>query len=179
MKLAASAVVLIAMSGVANAGGYLGAGIGNAPTIDTQLAHEPQGRSARLLVGYRLPLKIGSASIEGAYGGYGLRGSGGGTLDGRELSASGKYNYPLGSNFEVFGRIGFQRTDLTSQKDAMYDLSGNGILIGAGLEYRVDLGAVSGSLWLDYTHRGATLEGERNSTEYSARMWTLGLTVGL
>ncbi|MGE3545650.1 MAG: outer membrane beta-barrel protein [Kofleriaceae bacterium] len=172
-------MVLLAMSGVANAGGYVGAGVGDAPTVETDRNYEAAGRSARFLVGYRFPLKIGAASIEGAYGGYGARGSGGGEIDGRELSASGKYNYPLGSNFEVFGRIGVQKTSLTSQKDAMYDLDGNGILIGAGLEYRIDLGAASGSLWLDYTHRSAALEGERNSTDYTARMWTLGLTVGL
>src|SRR3712207_3270040 len=98
-RLAASALVLVATSGVATAGGYVGAGIGDAPSLSTDVNYASTGRSARVLLGYRLTgLKLGSVSIEGAYGGYGVLGSGGGSIDARELSLSGKYNYPLGDN---------------------------------------------------------------------------------
>jgi hypothetical protein len=173
-----SMIVVLAGSSAAMAGGYLGAGIGDDPAIDADNeALEPDGRSGRLLVGYRFGIPVGAISIEGAYSGHSVAA---GNYKARELSVSGKYNFPLGSNFEVFGRLGLQRTSLTARKDSMYDLAGNGYLLGPGLEYRFDLGSFNGSLWLDYTyHHADELVGDRRGTEWNARMWTLGFTIGL
>jgi hypothetical protein len=54
-------------------------------------------------------------------------------------------------------------------------------LVGAGIEYKLNLGIGAGSLFLDYTISNALLEGEdpRLKFDTTTRTWTLGITVGL
>jgi hypothetical protein len=171
-----SAVVLASMGSVASAGGYVGLGVGTAPSRDTQTSFVPDGRSGRLLVGHR----IGMFAVEGDVTGYSLLAQ---STPYSSVSAavSGKLALPLGNNIEAFGRAGLERSWLSSNGPKMSTFSGDGYLLGAGLAYRLDLGLAGGSLWLDYTRHADTLAGDAGGKTFdqSNAMWTMGLTVGI
>jgi OOP family OmpA-OmpF porin len=166
MKRAAlAAILLAASSSAASAGTYVGIGVGtNGVYEDTDRLVE-DGRSARLFGGYSFrPMKYGTFSLEGALNGYGL-GLRDRTsvveIDAYQISAAGKFNVPLADRFEVFGRIGLQHTT-ASAENPIYDTSGTGFLVGAGIEYRLALGIGTGaSLLLDYQLNQVSLSGER------------------
>jgi len=166
---------LMAITTSASAGTYLGLALGTEPGVNDELNDiaTPDGRSGRALAGIR----IGRISIEGALNGFGVV-TGRGDQNVYQLSASGKFNLPLGDGFEVFGRAGLERTWLNLDDDR-YDLSGNGFLVGAGFEYRLDLGVTSASIFVDYTVHRATLEDQREQVDATSRMWGLGFTVGI
>jgi hypothetical protein len=167
---------LMALSSTASAGTYLGLALGTQPGVsdDLERVAPPDGRSARFLGGFR----FGNVSIEGAINGFGVV-SGLGEHTAYQLSAAGKYNLPLADGFEVLGRAGLERTSLDLGDDR-YNLSGNGFLIGAGFEYRLDLGVTSASIFVDYTIHHATLEDSRpNQIDATSRIWALGFTVGI
>jgi len=184
MKRARLAVMLVAaLSSVASAGSYLGLGIGTKPAISDQKDRlETEGRSGKFLLGTRW----GNVSAEGAIGGYSVLVSSSDTFiplgDAYQASAALKMSLPFASGFEGFGRVGVHHTWINSDKD-MNSVSGNGFLIGAGFEYRLNLTVTQASLFVDYQYSKAKLEGDRfkdgMAFESSSRMWTLGLTVGI
>ncbi len=192
------AAVLVGTSGVAAAGPYVGFALGPSPSLSNELSSTgrpdgwhpvfgPNGRAGRLLGGYRFDaLKLGSISIEGALTAYGLTDTYHPEREygGRQAMLSGKYNYPLASGFEVFGRLGVHHTWITSDIDGDSTRSGSGFLIGAGAEYRFSLPMAKASLWLDLTYNPAKLDDARIETEtgsrsYAARLWMLGFTFGI
>jgi opacity protein-like surface antigen len=123
-------------------------------------------------------------AIEGAIAGYGvgLQDSTVRLMDAYQISVAGKVSVPLGSNFEAFGRLGLQHTSVGGYMPA-YDTSGNGFLLGAGIEYRFDIGFGSGaSVTLDYQLAKTELSGERfqagTAFDVVARQWTIGLALG-
>lgn len=180
MKRACLAVMFVAASsGVANAG-YLGLGIGTGPAMDSDaMEFESVGRSGRVIAGMRW----GQLSVEGAIGGFdavGAMRSRNNVDDVYQASAAAKLSLPLGSGFEAFGKGGLQRTWLRLQNsDETFNVSGDGYLLGAGFEYKLNLGVAGGSLWVDYQYTTASLTGDRQSFDLSSRMWTLGLSVGI
>lgn len=172
------AALLVGTSSVAAAGPYVGLGLGPAPALSSNAdaVHE-DGRSMRLLGGYRFKsLKIGEISVEGAVTAYdaGWPRFGGG-VSVRHFALFGKYSFPLGSGFGVFGRLGVQHTSM--ETDDGYDYSDNGIAVGTGAEYAIRLPFVSGAVFVDYTvmHVGALTEDPYSLT---SRQWMLGFTVG-
>jgi opacity protein-like surface antigen len=187
MRAALAVALLAATSSAASAGVYVGVGIGtNASTESTDRLVE-DGRSARLLVGYRFnPMQFGGAiSIEGSFDRYGLglldRTSIVG-IDANQLSLAAKLNIPLADHFEAFGRLGVQHTSATADVSPIYDTSGNGFLVGAGMEYRFNPGVGSGaSLTVDYQINKVTLSGERfagaSAFGVIERQWTLGVAL--
>lgn len=181
--LVASALVA-ASSGVASAGGYIGLGIGTGPSLSrdgknvaiTSNEIKSDGRSARLIGGFR----FGRFAVEAALGGFDAATqlqTDGSFYESRiyQVSLSGKYNLPLSDGFEAFGRLGVQRTSF-SMEDSRFDADGTGLMLGAGIEYRVKATGIS--VWMDYQYGRATLDGELIAGELSARMWTLGATIG-
>ena len=170
VSMALAVIVLAASSGVASAGTYLGLGIGTGPEFDSDTVEfESQGRSGRAILGSRWS----KLSVEGSLGKYSLM-----NAEGYQASAAGKLNFPLGSGFEVFGKLGAQHTWVRTD-DPMYDASGNGYLVGGGFEYRLNLGIGATSIWVDYQYSHADLESERKNYDLGSRMWTLGLSVGI
>lgn len=188
MKRACLGVALVmAMAGTSAAGTYVGLGIGTAPAFSEQGSQlgemDSNSRSGRVVAGMR----FGNVSVEGAVGGYDLSlkaDSGGVDPFGSLYSASAalKLSLPLGNNFEAFGRVGVHHTWISAD-DSRFDVSGNGLLIGAGIEYRLNLLVGQGSIFMDYQYSKAKLDGEvlfdRNALDTSSRMFTIGLTVGL
>lgn len=177
MSRTALALVLVAASAsAASAGTYLGAGIGTAPAVNTDFADmQSSGRSGRLVAGMR----FGRLSVEGSGGRYGLY-LAGAPFDSTTLAADVKFSLPLGSNFEAYGKAGLQNTWLSTDAMGYGDTSGGGLLLGAGFEYRLNLVATSASLFVDYQYAHSSFDTD-NKTPFdaSARMWTLGFTVGL
>jgi hypothetical protein len=183
MKRAALLVAVLATtSSVASAGTYVGLGIGtNALSEDSDRLVE-DGRSGRLIVGYRFkPMKRGAFAIEGALGGYGVGlvdRNAPVKLDAYQLSAAVRFNLPIADNFEAFGRLGLQHTTVGGE-NAIYDTSGNGFLVGLGMAYKLDLSVGSGAwLTIDYQLNKTQLTGERFMGEAALdvleRQWTLG-----
>lgn len=185
MKRAALAVALVAASSsVASAGVYVGLGIGTNAVSEGQDRLVEDGRSARLLVGYRFrPLKYGSIAVEGSISGYGLglQDSTVRLMDAYQLSAAGRFNAPIGHKFEAYGRLGLQHTTVGGYMP-LYDTSGNGFLIAAGLQYNFDVGIGKGAaVWIDYQINKTELSGDRykgaTAFDVTERQWTLGVAM--
>jgi hypothetical protein len=187
MKRACLAAVLLAsLPATASAGTYVGLGIGTAPAFNEQTERlDSDSRSARVMLGWR----TANVSVEGAIGGFDMiitdprNGVSRGFGDAYQASAALKLNLPLGNNFEAFGRAGLHHTWISPEVE-INEVSGNGLLIGAGFEYRLNLLVGQGSIFVDYQYNRVTLEGEERfmgnaAFDSSYRMWTMGLTVGL
>lgn len=185
MRVALAAALLAASSSVAAAGTYVGLGIGTNALSDSSDRLVEDGRSARLTVGYSFrPLKYGTFSLEGALDGYGIGLKDRASIveiDAYQLSAAGKFNLPIADHFEAFGRLGLQHTT-ASAANAIYDTAGTGLLVGAGFEYRLNIGVGTGaSLTVDYQLNKTTLSGDRfqgaSAFNILERQWTLGATI--
>jgi Outer membrane protein beta-barrel domain len=174
------AVALIATAApAASAGTYIGLGIGSGANVSDTVdsPYLADGRSAKLAVGF----SFGRLAVEGQYSGFGLirqNGPATGALDSRTLSAALKYNYPLGNSFEVFGRAGLLRTDLTLRDVGPMSTSGDGFLLGAGFEYRLP---AFGGIFVDYTRDEATFDSSLKGAplDQTSSMWMLGVDISL
>ena len=175
LGLLATIATIVTPAASASAGTYIGLGVGTAPNLDGQRV-KPDGRSGRLFAGFR----FGQISVEGGATFYGVvtTGAGKGNYTAAELFAAGKYSLPLGSGFEAFGRAGLHRTSISVTPDTS-SRSGVGVLIGAGFEYKLNLGIGQGSLFVDYTLNEVNLANTRNSQQENAGIWTLGVSLGL
>lgn len=178
------AALVAGSASVASAGGYVGLGIGTAasPGGDMAMSSSDGNRSGRLMLGTR----FGHLSLEGAGSRYGLIGvSGASPYQGTMLAGALKYSLPLGNNFELFARGGLERTWLTHESATAgnaYDWSGNGWLLGAGFEYRLDLGVTAASVFVDYEHSDTTLStpAEMNvQRDATIGLWTAGVTLAI
>src|SRR5689334_10480255 len=106
------ALLIAGTSTVASAETYLGAGLGTEASVGGGMTgfQGNGGRSERLMLGER----ISWVSIEASGTRFGLRGSENAPFTGTELAAALKLSVPLGYNFALFGRGGFQRSWLTT-----------------------------------------------------------------
>lgn len=178
MRAVLAVVFVAATSSAASAGAYVGLGIGTNAISEENDRLTEDGRSGRLILGTR----FGQFSIEGMLSGYGVAlvdQSGNDSMDAYQLSAAGKFNLPLGSGFEAFGKLGIQHTWIGGGSRDDYDVSGRGFLVGAGFEYRLNFGLGSGSILVDYTINKAELDGDRFNFDATERAWTLGLSIGI
>jgi hypothetical protein len=187
MKCALLAAVTFAAIPVsASAGTYVGLGIGTGPEVNEQTERlSADSRSGKLFLGTR----FGNVAVEGGIGGFGMaitdprNGVTRSFGDVYQASAALKLSLPLGNNFEAFGRAGVHHTWMEPDNEPN-QISGNGLLVGAGFEYRLNMILGQGSIFVDYQYSKATLEGtERfmgnSAFDTSYRMFTLGITVGL
>jgi hypothetical protein len=126
------AAFLVGTTTIASAGPYVGLGIGPAPGVSSNTdGLDENGRSLRILGGYRFKVpRLGSLSAEVALTDYDSRWNNG-DYSTRHLALFGKYNFPLASGFEVFGRLGVQNT-WQSINDGVGSFSGGGVAVGAG-----------------------------------------------
>jgi len=180
------AVVLVAASTTAaSAGTYLGLGIGTAarPSGDLPATTGDGNRAGRLIAGLQLGhLSIGHVSVEATGSRFGELRRNAYAYQGTMLAADLKYSLPLGDNFEAFGRAGLERTWLSTDPSNVPDYAGNGWLLGAGFEYRFDVGATGASVFVDYERTGTTLVNQAvmtNTADEQVGIWMLGATVSL
>jgi len=86
---------------------------------------------------------------------------------------------PLGDNFEAFGRAGIERSWLDQPPGDGFDLSGNGFLVGAGFEYKLDaLIHHAASVFVDYNIHRVEMESVRFPVSQTTGSWGLGATIG-
>ena len=178
MRPLLAAVLVAAAASTASADPYLGLGIGTAasPSGDIPMTSNDGNRTGRLLGGYR----FGRFSVEGAASRYSIF-KATTPYDGTVLAVAGKYSLPLGDNFEAFGRLGLERTWLSTDTTDS-DWSGNGLLLGAGFEYRFDVKATGASVFVDYQRTQSNLVREVDMTTTKGMgvgLWTIGATVSL
>jgi hypothetical protein len=176
MSRTALALVMVAASAsAASAGAFIGLGIGTGAASSGDTSLDEHGRSGRLMLGYR----FGRISIEGMGSRYEMVSSDLHEWTGTTLSLGGKYSLPLGSQFEAFGRLALQRTDVSGN---YYDeeKSGTGFLLGGGFEFRLPVAVAAISLFVDYTIQNTGLKtpgyGDQELS-LTSRIWTLGATL--
>ena len=178
MKTALVLVVgSLAISSTAVAGGYLGLALGTQPGANDDFETKigaPTGRSLRGLAG----LRFGNVSIEAALNGFDVLAPRYGEHTAYQASASLKLNLPIGNDFEVFGRVGAERTRLTLNNNG-FDFTGDGLLAGAGIEYRLNAVLANASIFLDYNVHHSTMESVRFNVDDTLRIWAIGFSVGL
>src|SRR5262245_58528590 len=168
---------LMAISTTASAGGYVGIALGSEPGVNDEVAKDvgnPSGKSLRVLGGMRF---ANNFSIEGALNGFGVIASNRGDQTAYQISAAAKFNYPLGDNFEAFGRAGLERTWL-DVGDERYNWAGNGLLLGAGFEYRLDAVLANAAAFVDLNFHRVTLENTRDKRDMNETVWGLGFSIG-
>ncbi len=185
MKRALALVVSIvgaSAAGTAHAGTYVGLGIGTTPALSDDTGRlDTDGRSGKLILGN----SFGRLALEGTVTKFGVtRTNSAGAPqpfgDAYQAGIALKAAFPLDDHFEVFGRAGLQHMWLNATKDSTNDTEGNGYLIGAGVQYKLDLGVGGGALFLDYQINNADLEGDHFTfASTTSRVWMLGLTVGI
>jgi len=181
MRSLLAAALVAATATSASAGTYLGLGIGTAasPGGDIASMSNDGNRTGRLMLGTR----FGRLSLEGAGSRYTL-GHGATPYTGTMLAAALKYSLPLGNSFEAYGRGGLERTWLSNNNDGVWpDYAGNGWLLGAGFEYRLDLGVTAASIFVDYEHSdtGVRDQARMQLPEKSETigLWTAGVTLAI
>jgi hypothetical protein len=178
VKSLAPIVIVAAIASPASAGTYVGLGIGK-PTVSSDGNDDfaATGRSHRVMLGMR----FGRVAVEGAYTGYDLAPAvGAAPVDSRSLSAALKLSFPLGNNFEVFGRAGVLHTWIDGS-DASMSMSGNGYTFSGGFEYGLDLGLARAALFVDYSRDLVDLHSDdaMRTVDQTASLWTLGFAVFL
>ena len=178
MRALLVAALVTVTATAANAGTYIGLGIGTGASVSDSVnnSYKADGRSARLALGYR----IGAFSIEGMYSGFGYQvanGPGTGLTDSRTIQLAAKYNLSLADHFELYGRLGLLRTDLT-ERDSGSSEEGDGYTGSVGVEYRLDLLVTGFGVFMDWTRNQATFTTDSGvQIDQSASMWTLGANV--
>ena len=169
------ALVLVAATATtASAGAYVGLGIGTGPATSGAVPVEPDGRSGRLMLGFG----FGRLAIEGLGSRYDMVRSDGHEYTGTTLALAGRINFPIGDNFELFGRVGVQHTSL-DPKLYMEPYSGTGFLVAPGVDYRIPLGLTSLAVFIDYTIQHAAMGTQygTGTLGMTSRVWTLGATL--
>lgn len=168
------AIVIAAASSTASAGGYIGLGIGTSPSgqIGNNASSMTTDGSRSWLgeLGYR----FGHLSVEGTGTEY-TQIFNQKVNDATQLGLALKYSLPLSQGFEVFGRGGLQRTDVTDQ------INGNGWMLGAGFEFRFRVAMTGASAFVMYNHADTNMSTPSypKGVDGTASMWTLGLTLSL
>jgi hypothetical protein len=181
------AVAVVAATGsAASAGVYLGLGIGTAADMSANTTNAPEaqtvqgnGRSGKLMVGYRFPYGI---SVEATGTRYGMF-MDGYPADGTQLALAGKYSYSLGQGFELFGRLGLQHTSIgvtTQNPTNPYDGDGTGWLMGLGAEYRFKAILAGCSVFVDYEHVWTSIKNNSMETfDENSGVFMAGVTLSL
>jgi hypothetical protein len=181
MKFASLVIAFLAFAALprtSHAGGYVSAGVGTAPATGGELSFldASSSQSARVGLGHG----FGPVSLEASLGGYGVRGGtpDGGYVDGTALAAgvSVRGNLPLFAMLSAFGRVGLERSWVAGE---MGDLSGEGYLLGAGLELGLPMLLGDSSVFLEIDREYLTLQRSMGSYDGFVDTATLGLRVGL
>jgi hypothetical protein len=173
---------LIAAPAVAHAGPYVSAGVGSGPALggDFDDVLSTDGHSAgRVGIGHR----FGPASLEAAIAGFGVTATAptGQTASGTALSAqiSAKLGVPIFLGIGAYGRGGLEHTWMGPTPSESDRLSGNGKVLGAGLEYNVDFVLASAGVWLEFDREWITVSSHDMAFDGTADSLMAGLRVGI
>lgn len=182
----ALALPLLLAASPAQAGGYMGIGIGSQGELDGEISKhfttDGQSDTSRIILGQR----FGALAMEASLFGSQLQGNGGftGTSDFATVSVGVDLKYYVGiaGGFEGYGKVGLNKTWLTGPATEGMDFQGRGTEIGAGLQYTMNLPLTQVGLWLDYTIQNTELRdldmGPSSNLDGELRMMNLGVSVG-
>jgi hypothetical protein len=176
MRSLLAVALIAAAASTASAEGYLGLGIGTAASPSADKTSSNGERSGGAFGG----MHFGQFSVEGAASRYGVW-RGNQEYSGTVLAVAGKYNLKLGDGFDAYGRLGLERTWLSTDTTAS-DYAGNGWLLGAGFEYHFKLASTGASAFVDYerTQTGLVNQNDmKTQKDTGIGLWTLGVTVSL
>ncbi len=168
--LVASAL-LAASATSASAGSYLSLGLGGDPVLSGELRAaadgDGDGGNGRLALGQ----SFGRVALEGSLSRFGL------ATD--EATAAGvhvRLSVPLDGAFGAYGRLGLERVWLGAEGDRLGDTTADGMVGGIGLEYRLTAPLLGqAALWGELSQDKL----ETDAGEIGARLWTVGLSVGI
>ena len=169
-SLVASIFALAALSTAANAGTYVGLGIGTGAHTDGDLGQfdSSGSHSGRAVIGD----SFGIVSVEGGLGYFGLMHAGN-TYDAVSLGVAAKLSVPVTPVFTPYVRVGLEHTNVSGENGASFSGSGDGWTGGLGLEYKL----ATFSLWADYSkHDMKLLDGQ---VDGAASMLTVGVSFGI
>jgi hypothetical protein len=179
MKTALVVAACLMVSTSVWADGYAGLAIGTEPSVNDEFLQQtgqPSGRSLRVLGGWQFHPNF---AVEGALNGFDVATNSFGPHTEYQISAALKGSLPLGDNFEAFGRAGIERSWLDQPPGDGFDLSGNGFLVGAGFEYKLDaLIHHAASVFVDYNIHRVEMESVRFPVSQTTGSWGLGATIG-
>lgn len=164
--------LLAATASLASAGTYVSIGMGGTP--------EPQGAlkvaaangsndlaQRRAAVGFSLS----RLAVEATVARYGI-GAGQATVAG----AHARLSIPIDGGFGAYGRLGVERAWL-EDLDARLGDRADGWVGGLGLEYRFDAPLLGqAGVWAELSQDQLTFDDDSKG---GARMWTLGVSIGL
>jgi len=160
--------ILLGTTTAASAGSYVSLGVGGDPALQGDLGAaaggEGDGANGRLALGQ----SFGRLSLEASLSRFGF-GEGDITAAGVHL----RLGVPLSGAFGGYGRVGLERVWLGA---AAGDQRADGVAAGIGLEYRLSAPLLGqAAFWGEVSQDRFEVNGERGG----ARLWTLGVTVGL
>jgi|GEM_PF-3263922 len=163
---------LLATSSLASAGTYVSLGLGGTPDPQGELAIATAGGSSdvaqrRAALGFSLS----RVAVEATVARYPL-GAGHATAAG----VHARLSIPIDGGFGAYGRIGLERAWLSGLAPRLGERA-DGVAGGLGLEYRVDAPLLGrAAIWAEVSQDQLTFADD---SEGGARMWTVGLSLGL
>jgi hypothetical protein len=163
-------------------GPYVAAGVGASPDLGGDFDGVLSGdghSSGRVGIGHSL----GPASLEAGIAGFGVTATAptGESANGTAISAqlAARLQLPVAFGLDAFGRGGIDRTWIGPTPSAEDRLVGRGYVIGAGLEYGIDLPLASAGVWVEYDRQWITVPTDYMTFEGTADTLLAGLRVGI
>jgi hypothetical protein len=175
-KPTTAAAVLLASTSPVFADVYLGLGVEARPLTSDALTRraEPSTTGMRYVLGVR----IARISLEAALDRSTVDPPAAASQTMTQASVALKLSLPLPAHLEAFGRAGPERTWI-GMGDAAHDLSGNGFLVGTGVELGVNLVVTRAALFADYTLHRASLDSAVDHLSVTSHVLAVGVAVGL
>jgi hypothetical protein len=171
LSLALASLTLALGASPALAGSYVSLGLGGDPALQGDLeaaAGGDAGGNGRLALGQR----FGRLAIEASLSRFGIPDD-----DATAAGIHARLAFPLGGNFEAYGRLGLERLWLGDSTMTTVSGDASGWVGGGGLEYRLKAPLLgTASIWAELSQDRFTTEA---GAEGGVRLWTLGATLGL
>jgi len=162
---------LAASASTAFAGSYLSLGLGGDPVLQGELMTaadgDGDGGNGRLALGQ----SFGRLALEGSLSRFALA-----TDQATAAGIHARLTIPLDGAFGAYGRLGLERVWLGAEGDRLGDTTADGMVGGLGLEYRLNAPLLGqAAIWGEMSQDKL----ETSAGEVGARLWTLGLSVGI
>lgn len=162
---------LLATASTASAGSYISLGLGGDPVLQGELMAaadgDGDGGNGRLALGQ----SFGRLALEGSLSRFALA-----TDEATAAGVHARLTLPIDGAFGIFGRLGLERVWLGAEGDRLGDSTADGYVGGLGLEYRLQAPLLGeAAIWGEMSQDKL----ETSAGEIGARLWTLGLSVGI
>lgn len=163
--------LLLATASTASAGSYLSLGLGGDPVLQGELMTAADGGgdggNGRIALGQ----SFGRLALEGSLSRFALA-----TDDATAAGAHVRLTLPIDGAFGIFGRFGLERVWLGAEGERIGDRTADGYVGALGLEYRLQTPLLGeAAIWGELSQDKL----DTSAGEIGARLWTLGLSVGI